>query len=272
MGTELQRRGYKTALPLWSGPANFDVPKLVQAIHEDYIKAGSEVITTNTFRTNIRAWKIVGRGKKAADATKIGIDLALSVAAKHPGVIVGGSISTVEDCYEPESTPANNELEDEHGAQVALFKDSGVDFLMIETLNTIRETEIIARHAHKAGLPIWISVVTNEAGDLLSGESITALVEAVSPYSPAVMGVNCRPPEVILAGAKKLAAAFSGDKLIYANGDGQPANDLGWQFYDRCSPEDYLTHAEEWIDLGFNIIGSCCGASPAHIKALKDRL
>jgi S-methylmethionine-dependent homocysteine/selenocysteine methylase len=272
MGTELQRRGYKTTLPLWSGSANLENIELVKQIHRDYVALGAEIITTNTFRTNPRAWAKVDREGEAEIATKDAINAALEIKKENPEILVGISISTLEDCYEPESVPPQEELDKEHSKQVMLFKDSGADFVMIETINTIREAETILRYVKEIGMPAWLSFVTNENGDLLSGESMEDAVAMAKKYDVKVIGVNCRPPEVIIHAARKLSKAFDGEKIIYANGDGQPANDLGWEFFDRCSPEDYLNHAKEWAELGFNIIGSCCGGSPEHVKKLKESL
>jgi homocysteine S-methyltransferase len=270
MGTELQRRGYETKLPLWSGSANLDAPELVKQIHEDYVKAGADIIVTNTFRTNPRPWKKVGREDEAAEATKRAIEIAIEVKNENPGVEVAGSLTSLEDCYEPESVPPVDELEAEHSKQVELFKDSGVDYLFLETLNKISEIEVLAKHAHRVGLPFYVSVVTDHDGNLLSHEPLEDMIKAIEQYNPKGFMVNCRPPEVIIHAAKKLAEIWEGEKGIYANGHGEPANDLGWQFYDRCSPEDYIEHAKEWIDLGFTIIGSCCGSNPDFTKRLVE--
>ena len=80
LGTELQRRGVKTKLPLWSAEALLENPKLVQEIHEDYIGAGAEIITANTFRTNVRTIKKAGikEGAKAVEDYKAGNEKALN--------------------------------------------------------------------------------------------------------------------------------------------------------------------------------------------------
>jgi homocysteine S-methyltransferase len=270
MGTELQRRGYKTKLPLWSGTANLDVPDLVKQIHIDYIEAGAEIITTNTFRTNPRPWKPLGREKDAELSTKKAIEIAIEVKKMYPYIKVGASITTLEDCYEPKLVPPQNELKEEHSRQIELFKDSGVDFIMIETINTIREAKVLLKYSKETKLPSYISFVTDENGNIMSGESIEEMLKELLPLSPDAICLNCRPPEVIEKAAEKLSKLYPGLKGIYANGDGQPANDLGWTFYDRCSPEKYLEYAKNWVEMGYTIIGSCCGSNPEYTKLLKE--
>ncbi len=272
MGTELQRRGYPTKLPLWSGTANLEAPELVEQIHKDYVEAGADWITTNTFRTNIRPWKLVKREKDAAISTKKAIEIALSVKKKYPHIKIGGSISTVEDCYEPESVPSDEELEQEHSAQIALFASTGIDFFLLETLNTIREATILLKYAKKTGLPSYVSIVTNPEGDVLSGENIEDFVIKMQSIGADGLLINCRPPHIATHAAKKLSKIYEGVKGIFANGEGQAGDELGWIFDNKDTKESYLAYAQKWVNMGFTIIGGCCGTNPEYIALLTKTL
>src|SRR5215472_11746344 len=140
MGTELGRRGVVCDLPLWSARALWAAPEVVLAIHRDEVAAGAEILTTNTFRTHRRTLAKEGRGSEAARWTRTAVSLARE-AAKSSGrdVYVVGSISPLEDCYRPDLVPEDSELAAEHGEQVETLSAAGVDGLLVETQNTVRE-------------------------------------------------------------------------------------------------------------------------------------
>ncbi len=118
-GTELNRRGVDTGLPLWSANAlmNDRDAKILQEIHEDYLRAGADIITTNTFRTHRRALAPSGNANRAFELTRRAVDIAraaiASVKSDSPKFIAG-SISTLEDCYRPDLVPTDDELRAEH--------------------------------------------------------------------------------------------------------------------------------------------------------------
>ncbi len=272
-GTELQRRGFPTNLPLWSAGANLSAPQLVQEIHADYLRAGANLITTNTFRTNIRTWQRIGKRPLAKESTKRAIEHAVKTRNKiNPKALVGGSITTVEDCYSPNLVPARAELEEEHGEMVEYFAGEGLDFIILETMNTLLETEVLLAAAKPNGLPVWVSFVTNPAGDLLSGERLEDAVALAKQFDVEAILLNCRPPLVIQAAADKLVANYSGVKGIYANGHGEPSDGLGWKFHENITPKTYLEHAKHWAKQGFSIIGGCCGTTPEYIELLAENL
>src|SRR5262245_16744949 len=103
MGTELFRRGVKTKLPCWSAHALLHQPDLVREIHEDYIRAGAEIITTNTFRTSYRSLNKEGYGQRSEEMTKLAVHLAKEARSNsaHSSVWIAGSVAPLEDCYEP---------------------------------------------------------------------------------------------------------------------------------------------------------------------------
>lgn len=268
MGTELQRRGVKTKLPLWSGPANIEDSNIVREIHMDYARAGADIITTNTFRTNVRPWRTEGLENKHIEATEKAIEIALSVKKDFPDIKVAGSITTIEDCYRPDLVPPDSELDEEHGIQMEIFENSGIDMMFLETMNTIRESEAILNHSKNFNVPIFVSFVTDKNGDLMSGESIEEAIRRLSKYDITGFMLNCRPPQLLTIAAQKLADVYSGTKGIYANGHGEPGDELGWEFNKDFSPKEYLEYVEKWYDMGFEMIGGCCGTTPEHIMEI----
>src|SRR5215472_3037340 len=194
MGTELQRRETDTALPLWSARPLVEDPELVWTIHGDEVAAGADILTANTFRTHARSLARGGAGERAEELSALAVRLAHQAAAT-PGreMFVAGSLSPLEDCYRPDLVPGDAALAREHGTQARFLADAGVDLLLAETHNTVREAVAAGRAARDTGLPFIVSMVTDGAGRLLSGEPLAAAAEALLPLEPSALGVNCVP-------------------------------------------------------------------------------
>ena len=270
MGTELQRRGADTSLPLWSARALIVDPGLVGTIHRDEAAAGADVLTANAFRTHARSLARCGAGKRSAELSALAVRLA-DEAAAVPGrdIFVAGSLSPLEDCYRPDLVPDDAALEREHGAQARSLADAGVDLLLAETHNTVREAAAAARAARATGLPFVVALVTDGAGRLLSGEPIAAAVEALLPFEPDAIGVNCVPAGKLAGDLALLASATPGVALAAYGNLGLPAAGPGWRFTDPLDPEEYAREAARWVGLGARIVGGCCGTTPAHTRALR---
>jgi|TARA_B100000315_G_scaffold188911_1_gene178712 homocysteine S-methyltransferase len=122
MGTELLHRGVNVSLPLWSASAVEEAPEIVEQIHRDYMKAGADIITTNTFRTTTRTFLKIGASPDEARArakTSTNEAVRLAKKAASGNVMVAGSIAPLEDCYAPELFPgvvtAIKEFEEQGG-------------------------------------------------------------------------------------------------------------------------------------------------------------
>jgi homocysteine S-methyltransferase len=270
MGTELQRRGADTRLPLWSARALVESPELVSAIHRDEIATGAEVLTANTFRTHRRTLARGGLPERSRELTALAVRLARQ-AAKGAGreVFVAGSLSPLEDCYRPDLVPDDDALESEHREQSESLAAAGVDLILLETHNTVRELVAAARAAKATGLPFITSMVTDGTGRLLSGEPIENAVHAVEPLEPDALSVNCVPARRLALDLLRLAES-AGDRPLAAYGNlGLPADDRGWEFTDELSPEAYAGYARKWVAAGARIVGGCCGTTPAHTAALR---
>ena len=274
MGTELQRRGVKTKLPLWSAEAILHSPALIKDIHLDYINAGAQIITTNTFRTNTRAIAHAKISKSARELTFQACGLAQQARTQSGSkCFIAGSLAPVEDCYRPDLVPPSAQLEIEHAAMVKNLCDAGVDFIFIETMNCIREAEIAMRLAAKSGMKVAISFVAGKDGNLLSGESLEKALLVIEPYNPIFVCLNCAPLSLVEAELRILAGHSAIPFGVYANGIGEPHDELGWQFSDvGTACETYANHCSQWLEIGATVIGGCCGTTPEYIEALRPLL
>jgi S-methylmethionine-dependent homocysteine/selenocysteine methylase len=296
-GTELDRRGVDTSLPLWSARALIVAPDSVRQIHRDYLEAGADILTTNTFRTHRRTLTRAGIGARTRELTRLAVQLARdAIEQSGRAAYLAGSMSPLEDCYSPSLVPPDDELRAEHLEIAQDLAGAGCDLLLVETMNTIREAVIATEAAQSTGLPVCVSFVVGPNGRppdtcparyaaerckgqiaaqvsaepirLLSGESIAAAVKALRELKPDAIMVNCVPLAYIEPALEELRAAWHGAIGLYAN-VGHADDAVGWTLTDDAQPEIYAQHARRWIEHGARIVGGCCGTSPAHIAAIR---
>ena len=166
----------------------------------------------------------------------------------------------------------------EHPEIVEEMKSAGVDFIVFESMNTIREARAAAEAAHAAGLPVWVSFVMRENAKLLGGEPVADAARALEGLGVDVVLVNCAPIEDITAALGKLRKARSGPVGAYAHIGRYDPPSWKFGFYPRFSgteavtPEKYLEAALEWKKTGAQVIGGCCGTAPEHIRLLGEKL
>jgi S-methylmethionine-dependent homocysteine/selenocysteine methylase len=267
-GTELERRGVSSRLPLWSAGALLDAPEVVEAIHRDYVEAGADILVANTFRTNPRTLRSAGREPNGPALNRLAVELARRAAAGRD-VLVAASVAPVEDCYRPELVPPEDVLRAEHQLMIDWLAAAEPDLIWIETMNTIREARTAAEAAADRGLPFTVSFVVQESGDLLSGERLEDAVAAVEELGPLAVGLNCIPPRGMSAILPRLRRATARPLAAYAH-IGSPRPIRGWSFSQAATPSEYAEFAREWLRLGANIVGGCCGTTPAHIQAVRE--
>ena len=187
-GTELERRGVPSRLPLWSTHALLERPEEVEAVHRSYCAAGAEVLTANTFRTQRRTLQRAagtgdplqrGLGARDGELTRLAVDLARAAARAHaerapaaPGPaaaprhgssprapFVLGSAPPLEDCYRPDLVPDDAALRREHARHAENLAAAGADGILAETIGTLRELRAVVEAARATGLPVWTSVI-----------------------------------------------------------------------------------------------------------------
>lgn len=282
LGTELERRSpdpRATALPLWSTHALLGDASPIREIHRDYRRAGAEILTANTFRTQRRTLARAGLGDRADELTALAVALAREAATElgtgdgavdSRPVWVAGSAPPLEDCYHPERVPDHATLAREHAEHARALVCAGVDLILVETINTAREGVAALRAAREAGADACISFVCDDAGRLLSGEPLAGALAAVAGLGPLAVLVNCLPPKHVAACLPALRAsglAFG----VYTN-LGAPDDEIGFRRSDDSSPEDLAGFAARWVSAGASIVGGCCGTEPGHIAAIAAAL
>lgn len=265
-GTELERFGVDCSLPLWSARAMLEAPNVLEQIHREYVEAGVDCITANTFRTQPHVLRHAGLEARAPHLSARAIEIARAAASARPDVLIAGSAAPLEDCYRPERVPAIETLEREHAKHCGALAAGGADFILIETIGTVRELRVVSQAAAATGLPFLVSLIGGPAGaTLLSGEPVEAAVEAISKDPPVALLINCVPPSQL----DQWWPALAKTRLpfgVYPN-LGTPGTPPGAARSEDLSPDAFACRALRWVEQGARVIGGCCGTRPAHIRA-----
>ena len=194
MGTELERRGYRTSLPLWSAMAAIEVPQLVHQIHTDYIEAGADIITANTFRTTDYTLAKEDKAQLAQPLTTLTVELAQeAIAQSGREVLLAGAIAPLEDCYSPDLVPDKKVIHDAYTQQIENLSSAHVDFILAETMINLQEASTLASLVADHHMPFMMSFTADVYGNLLDGTPLSKAVEVVASYHPLALLVNCRP-------------------------------------------------------------------------------
>ncbi|KOV67962.1 hypothetical protein ADK64_08255 [Streptomyces sp. MMG1121] len=282
-GTELQRLGVSVTEPWWTTAALLDMAgqRQLAAIHREYTTAGADLATAITFRTNRRTLLRAGADEHAAEVL---VRRAVALARGSAGPddqgrrpVLAASVIPVEDCYQPSLVPPDEELRREHAWLTRQLASEGVQLVLAETLNTVREAVAVVDACAADGLAVWVSFVCGPDGTLLSGESVTDAARAVAARGASLVCVNCTTVE----GTDEVLRRWSHDSPLpfgaYPNLEDR-SEIADWTPVDRYVPVRY--GPEEFADLmaerakryGLSLVGGCCGSTPAHVAALRERI
>lgn len=268
-GTEILRRGFHTKLPLWSAEVLFKKPELLKQIYVDYINAGADIITTNTFRTQRRTLAKAGRASDTERINRLAVDIAVEAreeAKPDRPIYIAGCITTLEDCYRPDLIPSETELKSEHTEQAKILGNTDIDFFLLETFNSIKEALVAARATTKTNKPFVISFTANKDGDILNGDTWKEAAKELIPLSPIAVMVNCVPPEIASKSIEKIREVTDLPYGAYANGAGEAGSEDGWKFSSSDKIDEYSSVCKEWVLAGATIVGGCCGTNHEYTK------
>jgi S-methylmethionine-dependent homocysteine/selenocysteine methylase len=280
MGRELGFRDVEISRYIWSAQALLDAPDVVREIHADYIAAGADVITTNTYCTLRTHLDKAGVGDRYEEMNRLAGQLAVDArdAASRPALIAG-SLAPMFESYRPDMVLPASESEPVYREQAEILADY-VDFFLCETMSKSDEAVAAARAGASTGKPVWVSFNLHPSrhGYLRSGESIGEAVAALDGVPVTGYLANCCMPELIEAGMPELVKTGSPYVGGYANTFLPTPDDWTLEendlhnLRDDLDPPAYLGFVESWLAQGATVVGGCCGTRPAHIRAIADVL
>jgi S-methylmethionine-dependent homocysteine/selenocysteine methylase len=282
MGRELRFRGVDVMTSIWSARALIDAPQVVREVHRDFIDAGADIITINSYGIvkSSLAWAGIEDRFEALNllACKLA-DEARDESGRS--VVVAGSLPPLAGSYRPDRVGKFEEIEPLYREQAEVLAPH-VDLLLCETMSSADEARAAAVAATQTGKPVWVSWTLHEdrSGRLRSGETLEDALKALAGLPVSGVLANCCAPESITRAVPWLAHAGLGYVGGYANtfqpipedwdltGDKKGDGSLGLR--TDLDPERYAAHAEDWLEAGATVIGGCCGTRPAHIARLKQ--
>lgn len=285
LSRELENCGAELRQPEWSALALMEKPEAVLQAHRNFVQAGAEVITTNSYALvpfHIGAEHFERDAPRlAALSGKLARDAAAAAASKS--VRVAGSIPPLFGSYRPDLFDAG-----EAPALLAPLVEGllpNVDFWLVETISSLIEAQTIHAALVPMDKPVWLSFTLEDkirdVPRLRSGESVAEAAQRAAERGAAALLFNCSAPEV-MEEALRVAAKTLGDHEAeiplgaYANAfveakDDSPlvANETITPVREELTPERYRDFARSWIAAGATVVGGCCGIGPAHIAALR---
>ena len=265
MGTMLYSKGI--SLNRCYDELNAAMPQLVKEVHLAYVKAGAEVIETNTFGANKFRLQKFGLGEKVREFNLAGARLAREVAGDD--LYVAGAVGPLGIRLEPLGLTSREEARAAFREQIAALVEGGVDLIIIETMMDLNEAHQALLAAREVGqFPVVVQMTVQADGSTPTGTLPEDFARALDEWGADLIGVNCSVGPAAVQETLERIAAVTEKKLSAQPNAGMPRTVEGRNLY-LCSPEYMASYARRFIQAGARLVGGCCGTTPEHIKAIK---
>ena len=275
MGTELMRRGIELPLPLWSSMSNIDQFDQVMNIHKDYLDAGCDILTTNTFRTTPRTFIKAGYSQNESEiiseqCCNMAIEAAKQ-AVKKENTLIAGSVAPLEDCYEPSYFPGKEIAKKEFRLIIDRIIRKGVDILLFETMGNYEEIESALQVSNHIDIQRWLSIVLKNKNSILDGTELQKVVELANKNKIDMVLINCTPVNIISEALDIFLGYRKGKWGVYPNaGENMPTKD--GEFVSKLDDESFCKAIQDYITLGASVVGSCCGSTPNTVRKISNMI
>ncbi len=269
MGTMLQDRGLTDggAPELW----NVEKPDQIESVLEGYAAAGARFITTNTFGGTHGRLAMHGLEDRLFELNQAGAQIARRVADRHPGCFVMGDIGPSGDLMEPMGTMTLESGQALFAEQIRALVAGGVDAILIETMSDLGEVEAAVNAAKEVapGMPIITMMSFDTNLRTMMGVKPGMAVTHIAGLGVRIIGANCGrgTDEMLVLAEEMVKARPEGVFIITQSNAGLPKLQ-GDEFIYDGTPAEMAKHANKMKEIGVNIIGSCCGSTPAHTAAI----
>ena len=279
IGAELEKKGAKMHKDLWCGTCSVESPDLVKKVHEEYILAGADIITTNTYATTPIAMKQYGFDNQISEFNKKSVQLAKeAVENTNKDVAIAGSVSTFGSLYKYGLEAMKPGFKE----QLNILSNEGVDLIILEAMSSQADiVETIIECSSQTKLPVWLSiscVINDNTNKVMLGyndtvdtdtnvyEDFETSMDNFSKIHQGPILIAHSDIEVTGQAIKIAKKKFNGVLGAYPNrGHYEKPH---WKFVDNITPSEYLEKAKSWVGNGTQIIGGCCGVGVEEIKAI----
>ena len=279
IGAELEKKGAKMHKDLWCGTCSVESPDLVKKVHEEYILAGADIITTNTYATTPIAMKQYGFDNQVNEFNKKSVQLAKeAIKNSNKDIAVAGSVSTFGSLYKYGLEAMKPGFKE----QLNILSNEGVDLIILEAMSSQADiVETIVECSSQTKLPVWLSiscVIDDNTNKVMLGfsdtfdtdtnvyEDFETSMDNFSKIHQGPILIAHSDIEVTGQAIKIAKKKFNGVLGAYPNrGHYEKPH---WKFVDNITPSEYLEKARSWVDDGAQIVGGCCGVGVEEIKAI----
>ena len=287
VSTEIRRRGVALDKNVWSGLTTKTHPDDVRAVHQDYIEAGAQVITANTFATARHVMESINLGHEAKLINFKSVQLAREArdnVADHE-VWIAGSMSSMPPLTSHREAALDGHIESSYQEQAEVLAEAGVDLIIAEMMRDVDNAGVVIKAALSTGLPVWVGYSTMMADNGVDVRSLRwkdrdptthalefdDMLQTLVPLGGDAAGIMHTRVENTAPALEVLGKHWQGPKLAYAETGKLILPD--WIYEAVSPPDEYRQVIDGWIrDHGVQIVGGCCGTGPEHIRALKALL
>jgi S-methylmethionine-dependent homocysteine/selenocysteine methylase len=292
VGTQLQEMGVPIYHTAWAATALQSHPSTVQLMHETYVKAGADIITTNTYASARHNLEPIGLGDLTGELNRRAVMLAREARDKAVGarpVVIAGSISNFGMATEGEDMVslrgrtrlAEQQLRDNLCEQAALLAEAGVDFLLAESTGSNTHRKWVSDACKATGLPFWVGFKCHREPDdptvrtgYLSKDRLDDVLDDVMSHGGSLLSIFHSSIDDTNAALEIASKRWSGTLGVYPDAERKDYMAVTHDHTrpNRYSPEDFLGLARSWVESGVQVIGGCCGYGPPYIRQLRDAL
>ena len=280
-GTELEKRGVPMDPGAWCGIAALDNADILEKIHTDYLDAGADIITTNTYSSSRLMLALSGHEDNFLEINKKTINAAQKAreSSSKKDILIAGSLShrgaLVEGTALPHAQDSKSfgRMENALTELGSVLREEGCDFILLEMMYDPDRMKVAFSAAEKAGLPVWAGFSARQSthGEPLSflpsvDIPLRKLLEILSQFDVDVAGLMHTQSDAIQPSLEILKEKFTAPLFAYP--DSGYFKSPNWQFEDVISNDALKQFARKWIEIGATVIGGCCGLTPEHIRAL----
>ncbi|MBW1801745.1 MAG: homocysteine S-methyltransferase family protein [Deltaproteobacteria bacterium] len=270
MGTMLMAAGSVTGT--CGEELNMSAPDVVREVHNAYVAAGADVVETNSF----------GGSRIKLEKSHLGhltreINLAAAKIAREAAgedVFVAGSVGPLGEFLEPLGRLSSQEAVDAFKEQSLALAEGGVDMIIIETMSDLQEVHAAVQGVREGpDLPVVATMTFEKRLHTVMGVSPARAALSLGEWGVSVMGSNCGTgPEEMLAVISQMKEASPEGRFLVQPNAGRPRLTAGGEVvYDMTSAR-FAEYAVQFVELGVNIVGGCCGTTPEYIRAIVQEL
>ncbi len=282
VGTELERRGAAMDPNAWCGPATIGNVEILEGIHRDYIAAGAEIITANTYGSAPIMLEHAGFGDHFE------VIVRTAVAAAHAArrdsaqgdVLVAGSMSHMvprprgEARSDRSPTPETSAVLASSKRLGTALREAGCDLILVEMMYHPDRMRPVLEAAMHSQLPVWVGIAARQRDDgrVLSHAShrdipLEQILPILNDFDIDAAGIMHTASSTVGDALDVLSTTFNGPLMAYP--DSGYFTMPNWNFENIIPPAEFAEFARRWVDSGVRIVGGCCGLGPEHIEAIK---